>query len=278
MLQVGQVRRQVTFGRFSSVMAAAACYARMCGRAEAMARQDEEESLVGHEAAVSQAAKGVHDARARVEAAELSAGDLKLAAAEAVRKDGAVAAEAAAAAAEAAAAAAAAAAAVVPSTSAAPVTSAAPAVAEGAGDGSSCSGSGGGSGGGSGAGAGSGCGGSPAVSFGGTWSDWYAALTAGLTGAARTAMAHTARRVPSRGAGCTSSPGQSSEFRSPDGASSCSFEREFMDECGVGSPGSPDSPGSPPLSQPQPQPRAGHDVGDVEVVFGAVGRRTSWPS
>ena len=108
MLQVGQVRRQVTFGRFSSVMAAAACYARMCGRAEAMARQDEEESLVGHEAAVSQAAKGVHDARARVEAAELSAGDLKLAAAEAVRKDGAVAAEAAAAAAEAAAAAAAA--------------------------------------------------------------------------------------------------------------------------------------------------------------------------
>ena len=49
-LQVGQVRRQVTFGRFSSVMAAAACYARMCGRAAAMARQDEEESLAGREA------------------------------------------------------------------------------------------------------------------------------------------------------------------------------------------------------------------------------------
>ena len=99
------MRRQVTFGRFSSVLAAAACYARMCGRAEAMARQDEEESLAGHEAAVSQAAKGVHDARARVEAAELSARGFKLAAAEAVRKDGAAAAEAAAAVAAAAAAA-----------------------------------------------------------------------------------------------------------------------------------------------------------------------------
>ena len=88
------MRRQVTFGRFSSVLAAAACYARMCGRAEAMARQDEEESLAGHEAAVSQAAKGVHDARARVEAAELSARGFKLAAAEAVRKDGTAAAEA----------------------------------------------------------------------------------------------------------------------------------------------------------------------------------------
>ena len=83
-LQVGQVRRQVTFGRFSSVMAAAACYARMCGRAAAMARQDEEESLAGREAAV-------RDARARLEAAELSAADLKLAAAEAARKDGAAA-------------------------------------------------------------------------------------------------------------------------------------------------------------------------------------------
>ena len=123
------MRRQVTFGRFSSVMAAAACYARMCGRAEAMARQDEEESLVGHEAAVSQAAKGVHDARARVEAAELSAGDLKLAAAEAVRKDGAVAAEAAAAAAEAAAAAAAAAAAVAAAAAAATAATAATAAA-----------------------------------------------------------------------------------------------------------------------------------------------------
>ena len=99
------MRRQVTFGRFSSVLAAAACYARMCGRAEAMARQDEEESLAGHEAAVSQAAKGVHDARARVEAAELSARGFKLAAAEAVRKDGTAAAEAAAAVAAAAAAA-----------------------------------------------------------------------------------------------------------------------------------------------------------------------------
>ena len=70
-------------------MAAAACYARMCGRAAAIARQDEEASLAGREAAV-------RDARARLETAELSAADLKLAAAdlklaaaEAVRKDGA---------------------------------------------------------------------------------------------------------------------------------------------------------------------------------------------
>ena len=113
---------------------------------------------------------------------------------------------------------------------------------------SGCVGGGGGS-----AGVGGGGGGSSAHSFGGTWSGWYATLTAGLPGAARTAVANTARRV-------------SASFRSsPGAASSCgSFSREFLSACADGPPGS---------SQPQPQPHAGHDVSDVEVNVAVQGRK-----
>ena len=133
----------------------------------------------------------------------------------------------------------------------------------GGGGGSGGSAGAGGGGGGSSAGVGGGGGGSSAHSFGGTWSGWYATLTAGLPGAARTAVANTARRV-------------SASFRSsPGAASSCgSFSREFLSACADGSPG---------LSQPQPQPHAGHDVSDVEVNVAVQGhrfrrrRRATWP-